>query len=139
MDGFLKIPGTKRKLGLNPIVDLIPVVGDISAALVSASVLFYAFSRGLPKILLARMALNVFVNEIVGAVPILGSALAFWFRPNERNYRLLQHHVDLPTRRRKGDWIFVFSVIGALMLIIFGGLLATIWFLNQLLKLLGVH
>jgi hypothetical protein len=137
MDGLLRIPGSKRRLGLNPVADLIPVVGDISAAFVSASVLLYGLTRGLPKILLARMALNIFINELVGLVPVVGSAFAFWFRPNERNYRLLQRHVDLPSRPRKGDWIFVLSIMGALLVIIFGGLLVSVLILNKLLTLLS--
>jgi hypothetical protein len=139
MDILLRIPGLKRRLGLMPIVDLIPVVGDISTGLVSASLLLYGLRRGLPKILLARMALNVVVNELVGAVPILGSAFAFWFRPNERNYLLLQRHIDTPVHPRKSDWIFVLAIIGAVVLVIIGGLVTSWWLLYQFFKLLGVH
>ena len=59
MDRLIRIPGVKKRLGLNPILDLIPGFGDIAAALVSVSVLGYGIRRGIPKILLGRMALNV--------------------------------------------------------------------------------
>src|SRR6202022_173442 len=86
MDDFLRLPWTNFRIGLNPLIDFVPVVGDVSAAFVSVSVLIYAVTRGLPKILLARMALNVLVNEVVGVVPVVGSLFAFWFRANKRNY-----------------------------------------------------
>ncbi len=65
MDGLLRVPGTKFRFGLNPLVDFVPAIGDLSAAFVSVSVLMYAIRRGLPKILLARMALNILINELV--------------------------------------------------------------------------
>ena len=77
MDGLLRVPGTRFRFGLNPLIDFVPVVGDVSAALVSVSVLIYAVSRGLPKILVARMALNILINELVGMIPVLGSVFAF--------------------------------------------------------------
>ena len=139
MDGLLRIPGSKRRLGLNPVIDFIPVVGDVSAAVVSASVLVYGVTRGLPKILLARMALNVLVNEVVGAIPVVGSAFAFWFRPNQRNYDLLKEHAQTPIRPGKGDWIFVGAVIAGLCLVILTGLIVSVLMLQQLFKLIGVH
>ena len=57
MDRLIRIPGVKKRLGLNPILDLVPGFGDIAAALVSVSVLVYGIRRGIPKILLGRMAL----------------------------------------------------------------------------------
>src|SRR4029077_19272319 len=65
MDRLIRIPGMKQRLGLNPILDLVPGIGDIGAALISVSVLVYAIRRGIPKILLGRMALNVLINELV--------------------------------------------------------------------------
>src|SRR5579864_4731237 len=73
MDRLIRIPGVKKRLGLNPILDLVPGFGDIAAALVSVSVLVYGIRRGIPKILLGRMALNVLINEVVGIIPIVGS------------------------------------------------------------------
>ena len=69
MDRLIKIPGLKKRLGLNPIVDLIPGFGDIAAGVLSVSVIVYGIRRGVPKILLGRMALNVLINEIVGLIP----------------------------------------------------------------------
>jgi hypothetical protein len=135
MDGLLRVPGTKFRFGLNPLIDFVPVIGDVSAALVSVSVLIYAVSRGLPKILLARMALNILINELVGMIPVLGSAFAFWFRANKRNYDLFELHIELPSRSRKSDWIFVGAVLGLVFLIVFTGLIVTFLVLQEIARL----
>jgi len=139
MDGLLRLPGTKFRFGLNPVIDFIPVVGDVSAALISASVLVYAVTRGLPKVLLTRMALNVGLNELVGVIPIVGSVFALWFRANKRNYDLLQQHVATPTRSRKSDWAFVIVFLVLLLGIILAGLLATIFILRAFGQFLLSH
>ncbi|MFL6527797.1 MAG: DUF4112 domain-containing protein [Chthoniobacterales bacterium] len=139
MDNLLRIPGTRFRFGLNPLIDFIPAVGDVSAAVVSTSVLLYALRHGIPKILLARMALNVFINEVVGVIPIVGSAFAFWFRANHRNYELLRVHAGAPRERRRGDTIFVFSMLAILLLIIAAGFVISILFVNSLFKLAGIH
>ena len=136
MDGLLRVPGTKFRFGLNPLIDFVPGIGDVSAAFVSTSVLIYAVTRGLPKILLARMALNILINELVGIVPVLGSAFALWFRANKRNYDLLQHHIEVPTRSRKSDWVFVGVVLGLVFVIICAGLIVSLLVLHAIGKLL---
>jgi len=134
MDGLLRVPGTKFRFGLNPLIDFVPGIGDVSAAFVSTSVLIYAVTRGLPKILLARMALNILINELVGILPVVGSAFAFWFRANKRNYDLLQRHLELPIRSRKSDWIFVGAVLGLVFVIICTGLIVSLLVLQAIAR-----
>ncbi|MFZ3374382.1 MAG: DUF4112 domain-containing protein [Chthoniobacterales bacterium] len=134
MDGLVRVPGTKFRFGLNPLIDFVPGIGDVSAAFVSTSVLIYAVTRGLPKILLARMALNILINELVGIVPVLGSAFAFWFRANKRNYYLLQRHIELPSRPRKSDWVFVGVVLGLIFAIVCAGLIVSLLVLQAIAR-----
>ena len=135
MDRLIRIPGVKRRLGLNPILDLVPGFGDIAAAAISVSVLVYGIRRGIPKILLGRMALNVLINELVGIVPIVGSVFAFWFTANTRNYQLLREHLDTPNRSTKTDKIFVGAVLGLVVLVIVAGTIGTFLILYTLAKL----
>jgi divalent metal cation (Fe/Co/Zn/Cd) transporter len=132
MDGLLRVPGTKFRFGLNPLIDFVPGIGDVSAAFVSTSVLIYAVTRGLPKILLARMALNILINELVGIVPVVGSAFAFWFRANKRNYDLLQRHIKLPGQSHKSDWIFLLAVLVSLFVIVCAGLIVSFLILRAI-------
>src|SRR5438552_14350303 len=84
MDEFLRLPGTKFRFGLDPIVGLIPGLGDTVAAFVSALALIHAARCGLPKIVLARMSLNILINELVGIIPGIADAFSFWFKSNTR-------------------------------------------------------
>jgi Domain of unknown function (DUF4112) len=83
------------------------------------------------------MAVNILINELVGMIPVLGSAFAFWFRANTRNYDLLQRHVELPSRSRKSDWIFVGAILGLVFIIVFAGLLVTFLLLQSIANLLA--
>jgi Domain of unknown function (DUF4112) len=136
MDRLIRIPGLKKRLGLNPIIDLIPGFGDIATATVSVSVLAYGIRRGVPKILLGRMALNVLINEVVGIIPVVGSVFAFWFTANTRNYELIRSHLDTPRRSTKGDKIFVILIFGVVILVILGGIVATFLILREFAKVL---
>jgi Domain of unknown function (DUF4112) len=137
MDRLIRIPGIKKRLGLNPILDLVPGFGDIAAAVISVSVLLYGIRRGVPKILLGRMALNVLINEIVGIIPVVGSIFAFWFTANTRNYELLRQHLDTPQRSSAGDKIFVAAVLGLVVVVIFAGIVATLLIFHELAKLIA--
>lgn len=137
MDRLIRIPGLKKRLGLNPIVDLVPGFGDIAVALVSVSVIVYGIRRKVPKIVLGRMALNVLINELVGLIPIIGSGFAFWFQANTRNYQLIRGHIDTPGRSTKGDKIFVSVILALVILAILGGILGTFLFLHELAKLIA--
>ena len=137
MDRLIKIPGLKKRLGLNPIVDLVPGFGDIAAAVLSVSVIVYGIRRGVPKILLGRMALNVLINEVVGLIPVVGSIFAFWFTANTRNYELIRAHLDTPYRSTKSDKIFVGLILGLVVVVIVGSAIGTFLILRELAKLLA--
>ncbi len=136
MDNFLKLPGTNFRFGLDPIMGLIPGLGDTGSTLISALALLAAARRGLPKILLARMSLNILINEFVGIIPIAGDAFSFWFKSNARNYELLKCHAGGTRRSTKSDWIFVGVVLFLLALILLVSLAVSFWILQQFAHLL---
>jgi hypothetical protein len=135
MDEFARVPGTRFRFGLDPLIGLIPGLGDTASAFVSALTLIYAARCGLPKILLARMSLNILINEVVGIIPGVGDAFSFWFKSNSRNYDLLQRHRGAPRRTRSSDWVFVAVVIGTLALVVVAGLVVSFFALRELAKL----
>jgi Domain of unknown function (DUF4112) len=134
MDDFLRIPGTKLRFGLDPIIGLLPGIGDTASAIISVLALIVAARRGIPKILLARMSLNILINELVGIVPGVGDAFSFWFKSNARNYELLKNYSAVPGRSRKSDWIFMIAVLALLFVIVFAGLLVSFLVLQQIGK-----
>lgn len=137
MDRLIRIPGVKKRLGLNPILDLVPGIGDVAAAFISVSVLVYGIRRGIPRVLLGRMALNVLINEMVGIIPVVGSVFAFWFTANTRNYDLLREHLDTPSRSTKRDKIFVGAILSLVIVIIVVSIVATFFIMHEIAKLLS--
>ncbi|HJT82788.1 MAG TPA: DUF4112 domain-containing protein, partial [Chthoniobacterales bacterium] len=118
-----------------PLIGLIPGLGDTASAITSALSLIYAARCGVPKILLARMGLNILINEIVGIIPGIGDAFSFWFKSNKRNYDLLQRHWGAPRQPRTTDWIFVGIVLGLLVLVVITGIAVSFLVLRELVKL----
>ncbi len=125
MDDFLRFPGTKLRFGLDPIIGLLPGIGDVASAIISAAALVHAARCGVPKILLARLAMNILINELVGIIPGLGDAFSFWFKSNVRNYELLRRYSVAPSRSRRGDWVFVITVLSLMFVIVCAGLIVT--------------
>jgi hypothetical protein len=135
MDDLLRFPGSNFRFGLDPIIGLLPGVGDTASAIISALALVYAARRGLPKVLLARMAVNILINELFGIVPGIGDAFSFWFKSNVRNYELLKKYSAAPARSRRSDWIFLTAVLGLLFVIVCAGLIVSFLVLQAIAKL----
>ena len=142
LDNLIKVPGVKRRVGLDAIFDFLPGVGefgDAAATLISSLTILEGARRGLPKIVLARMAGNVLLNGLIGVIPFVGGAFAFWFRPSQRNYDLLLRHTSATVAARRStarDWVFVVALLGGVLLIagLFIGL--SLWVYIPLLKAL---
>ena len=88
------IPGTQYRFGLDGIVGLVPVLGDIVTTAMGAYLVWEARNIGLPKWKLWRMAGNVGFDALLGAVPLVGDAADFLFRSNSRNLRIVKKHLD---------------------------------------------
>ena len=138
MDNLVRVPGTNFRIGLDPLLGLIPGVGDTSSAVVSALALVQAARQGMPKIVLARMALNILLNELIGIVPVIGDAFSFWFKSNARNYELVKQHASGSRTAKRSDWVFVIGVIILLAILVVTGLAVSFWLLQQLFKALGL-
>jgi hypothetical protein len=86
-----------------------------------------------PKIVLLQMGLNVALNAMLGANPVLGDIFSIGFRSNLRNAQLLERYVSSEARASTlGNWIFVIAVIGAIILLLIAILIATVWLIKQL-------
>src|SRR2546423_14344640 len=139
MDELITLPNSKFKFGLDPLIGLIPGIGDTASAIVSALVLIQAARRGLPKILLARMSLNILINEIVGIIPGVGDVFSFWFKSNKRNYELLLAHTEKPRHARVSDWFFVIVTLAILFVAVAMGIYVSWLILRAIGQLLGLH
>ena len=135
MDEFVRLPGTRFRFGIDPLIGLIPGLGDTASAIVSAMTLIQAARCGLPKILLARMSLNILINEVIGIIPGIGDAFSFWFKSNKRNYELMQAYFGAPRKPRSSDWIFVAAILAVLVIIVVAGLAVSVFALQEIAKL----
>lgn len=94
MDGAFLLPATNIRLGLDAVIGLIPVAGDVISGLISGYLIWEARQLGAPKWLIARMVANTLLDTVVGAVPVLGDAFDVAFRANMKNMALLRRHVE---------------------------------------------
>jgi len=88
------VPGINRPVGLDAIVGLVPVVGDLVTAAMGAYLVWEARNLGMPKWKLWRMAGNIAFDTALGAVPFAGDVFDFLFRSNSRNLRIVKRHLD---------------------------------------------
>jgi hypothetical protein len=139
LDASLTIPGTTIKFGLDPLIGLIPGIGDVISNAIGSSLLFLAIKAGVPRIVILRMSLNIVINMVVGAIPIIGDLFSIWFKSNLQNAQLLYRHCQRTALTPNlSDWMYVVSiVIGMLLLLgITGAVL--FWLASSLLGLLGI-
>jgi hypothetical protein len=124
LDSVLRIPGTNIRIGLDPILGLIPGVGDTLGAVLSSYIIIEAARLGVPKRILFRMIVNVTVEAIAGAVPILGDLFDVAWKANVKNFELLRAHALEGTRHERSSrqvvrllvWTVVIVCLGLLAL-----------------------
>ena len=133
LDQRFTIPGTSIRIGLDPIIGLIPGIGDLVANLTGSLILIIAAQLGLPKVVLARMGVNIALNTLLGAIPFFGDVLSIWFRSNVRNVTLLQQYLGRPNRRAAfSDWLLVIALVIFLIVLLAAIVLFGVWLVRQM-------
>ncbi|WP_235902313.1 DUF4112 domain-containing protein [Pontixanthobacter gangjinensis] len=94
LERSFRIPGINYPVGLDSIVGLVPVLGDIVTTAMGAYIVWEARNLNLPKWKIWRMAGNVGFDALLGVVPVVGDAADFLFRSNSRNLRIVKKHLD---------------------------------------------
>ena len=137
MDGLFRIPGTGWRFGLDALVGLIPGLGDTATTAVSFYILAAGVRYRVPKVTLLRMALNIAVDYLLGAVPVLGDLFDFAWKSNQKNVALLRERAAVSAEEartgRASDWLF----LGLLILILVALLVGSITIAWYLLSLAG--
>lgn len=133
LDERFRIPGTNFRFGLDPILNLIPVAGDLSGFLLSSALILTMAKNGASGKVVALMTINAILDATIGAIPILGQIFDFFYKANSRNIRLLKEHYEEGKHlgSGKGVWItaiLVFIVLFILFLYLIWVLFA--WFIN---------
>lgn len=94
LERSFRIPGVNYSVGLDAIVGLVPVLGDLMAAVMGAYLVWEARNLEMPKWKLWRMAGNIVFDTAIGAIPVIGDAADFLFRSNTRNLKIVKRHLD---------------------------------------------
>ncbi len=132
LDTAFRVPGTNWRFGLDPIIGLIPGLGDLVASGLSSYIIYLASHAGAPRSLLVRMVFNVAVDTVIGAIPFAGDLFDAAWKANVRNTALLQRFLDDPQPTRAASRRFAAVLI--LILIVMAGL--AIWLAAALIHLL---
>jgi len=119
LDNSIPVPGTGgRRFGIDAIIGLVPVVGDLLSGGIGLYVVWRGARMGLPRIVVARMLATSAIDLAVGAIPIIGDAFDLWFKANTRNLERMRRQLEHPERSTRGDWAAVLVLLGSVVLAI---------------------
>lgn len=136
LDDSIPIPGTRRRIGVDALIGLVPGVGDGAGALLSTYIVVQAARLGVGRSTLLRMAGNVALEALVGVIPVFGDLFDAGWKANLRNLALLQAHLDRPETVGRASRRWVIATVAGLLLVLLalGGL--TVWVGALLLRAL---
>jgi hypothetical protein len=131
LDDAIPIPGTSYRIGIDPLLGLVPGIGDALGALLSTWLLLVASRLGAPPAVLARMGLNVAIDALVGVVPLAGDLFDAGWKANARNLRLVEDWLErpAPTRRTSGALVLglALATLAAVAAILFAAWRLLAW------------
>jgi hypothetical protein len=136
MDSVFEIPLIGFRFGLDAILGLFPVAGDVATSLVSIYILQAAQQSGVPRVTLTRMTLNIIVDLVLGSIPFVGDLFDAYWKSNQRNVDLLRRHLEAtPAAERKlrrSDRLFVAGLAGLVLALTAGSIVLAYFVLRWL-------
>lgn len=117
LDSAVPVPGTSFRFGLDPILGLIPGVGDLVSPLFTLGILFQARDLHVPRVVQLRMIVNVAIDVLTGFVPLIGDLFDFAWKANNRNMALLERHAYEEHEPSAVDWAFVAMCVALLVVV----------------------
>lgn len=115
LDNSIPLPGTRFRIGLDPLIGLVPGLGDLLGVLLSSYIVREAARLGAPPSVLTRMAFNVALEGLVGLVPVVGDVFDAAWKANQRNLVLLDAHFRNPRRTVRASRLFVAGLAAVLL------------------------
>jgi hypothetical protein len=130
LDEAFRIPGTRIRVGWDPIVGLVPWIGDLVTALLSCAIIVQAHRMRIPRLVVLRMLLNVAIDMAAGALPLVGDVADVFWQSNSKNFALLERHADEVKPATLGDWLFVAGVLAAVFAVALAPLVVLYWLVH---------
>jgi hypothetical protein len=120
LDNAISIPGTSYRIGIDPIVGLLPGGGDLVMAAFSVYIVWESARLGLPRSTVIQMVSNLVLDTVIGTVPVAGDLLDVTWKANIKNIRLLEAHIDSPQHQKKADKGFVLLLLFGFLALVIG-------------------
>ena len=127
LDSAFVIPGTSYRVGLDPILGLVPGLGDLVSPLFTIGILWQARELAIPRVVQLRMIFNVAIDSLLGAVPVVGDLFDFAWKANNKNFALLERHAQEEHAASANDWLFVGLMVALLVFLAIAPLVIFVW------------
>ena len=132
LDNAIPVPGTSYRIGLDPILGLLPGGGDTVAGAMGAYIIVEAARMGLPRKVIWEMVGNIIFDSVVGIVPVLGDLFDVTWKANVKNIQLLEKHLHFTPKNRKSDLLFIIGLTLLLIVIVLGFASLTVFLIGWL-------
>jgi hypothetical protein len=126
LDSAATIPGTGIRFGLDPILGLVPGLGDIAGAALAGYLVLLAQRLGAPRSVVLRMLANVAMDTAGGTIPLVGDAFDVAFKSSSRNLALLERAIETPTQTKRASKLLVAATLVGLSLLVIAGLVVAV-------------
>jgi hypothetical protein len=121
LDNLIRVPGTGQRVGIDPLIGLIPIIGDFTSAVMAGWIVLEAARFKVPPIVLIQMTLYAGVDFLIGLIPVIGDLFDLGFKANMRNLELFHRHAVDPGASTQGSWALVGGIVLAFAGIIWLG------------------
>lgn len=126
LDSAVRVPGTKIRFGLDPILGVIPGLGDVTGAALSAYIVLLAQRLGAPRAVVLRMLANVAADTIGGSVPVFGDLFDVAFKSSSRNLALLERTLEKPTHEKRASKLVIGATLAGIALLAVAGIVVAL-------------
>ncbi|MGV0027827.1 DUF4112 domain-containing protein [Phormidesmis priestleyi] len=137
LDNAIGIPGTRYRIGIDPLIGLLPGGGDLVMAGFSVYIVWEAARMGLPRSTVTQMVSNLVLDTVAGTVPMLGDLMDVTWKANSKNVALLEAHLETSPRHKKADRGFVLLLLFGFILLVIGVSALAIMVISWLWKTLS--
>jgi hypothetical protein len=134
LDSAASVPGTKIRFGLDPILGLVPGLGDVAGAALSGYLVLLAQRLGAPRAVVLRMLANVATDTVAGTVPVVGDLFDVAFKSSTRNLALLERAIQAPAGTDRASKLLVAGVIVGLAVLALAGVLVAALIIRKVVR-----